>query len=242
MKLAHPILLLICLSLSCQKYSGPSNPEPLVPEKPMRLSVSPTYCVVGSVITLSDTGFYPYSFGDTLKFTGNVEILADSGSSTTLYARIPFGAFSGYLSVRAPNYQDSVQITVLESYDPKAFAMRWYNLDVPITSQDAVMRDPLFHAPYYWTVTKQSDTVKFYVEMSYPNGWDRITVLFQDNGPGNLPKLLLAEWKGFPGYWIPQPGLLKIQDWDTSSIVSAIFFTDKHNVFDNVALWHDFRQ
>ena len=188
MKRACLILPLVFLNLSCQDYGGPSYPEPLAPEPPKRLAVSPIYCVIGTPIVLSHEGFHPEWY-DAIRFTGNVEVHPDSTDSTSWYVRVPFGAFSGYVSLKSEGNHDSVQITVLEFYDPDTLEMLWYNLDIPLTSQDAIIYNPLFRWPHSWTVTKRSDTVSFYVEMEYPNGWDRVTVLFRDNGSAGFENL-----------------------------------------------------
>jgi len=242
MKSIRLISASVCLILSCQKYSGPSNPEPLVPEQPKRLTVSPIYCVIGTAITFSDTGFHNDMYADTLIFTGNIEIHADSANATTLHARVPFGAFSGYVTVKAPNYRDSVQITILESYNPDTFAVRWYDLEDSITSDAAKIPGYYYSPTAYWSVSRSVDTITFEVQYAkYPDETRRFRILFLDHGADTLPSLLFARCTT-PLVYTTGNGLLKIQDWNTSAIVSAKFFCSRSSPFNQLALWHDFRQ
>jgi len=234
-----PILtILIFTLLGCTEYPGTSYP-PLTVETPSQFSITPTYCLIGDVITISDTGFGTSYRNLRVGFFGDVEVRPDSGNATTAYATVPFGAFSGYVTVTGQAYSDSLPITIYETYHPFSLDARWYNLPDPITAGNVTIV-PFWDDTVHWNdwkVTIQGDTVVFDVlYFTDPHAMWHYTLQFQDNGPGSLPGFIGATLT-----WNPiQAGLLKIQDWNTSGIVSGRIYSYPETGFDGLGFWFDF--
>lgn len=90
------LALVVVLSFSCQQEL---DIEPLLSRTPIILNVEPNPAKPGDVITITGRNFAAYHL-DNYLWIGNQRFDADSGSATRLFARIPWGANSGTLSLK----------------------------------------------------------------------------------------------------------------------------------------------
>jgi len=243
MRLSLSILLLTLLG--CSEYSGPDYPRVLVAKDSSQFSITPTYNVVGDVIMISDTGFGPSYPNMRIRFFGGVEIQPDGSESTHLFVTVPFGALSGYVTVTGDAYADSLPISILEFYDADTLQIRWYNLERPLTPSDGTITSRWDDTVYWndWTVTRSGDTVTFDVNYwSYFDTYAGYTIRLKDAGPDSLPILIRAEYRPRIGLIVLQKGLLKIQDWDTSKVISGKFFSYQGSAYNKRGFWYDFSQ
>ena len=240
MKLSLNILILALLG--CSEYSGPDYPNPL--EKPSsKFSITPSICLIGDVIAISDTGFGTSPFNLRVRFSGGVQVRIDSATTTTLYVAVPFGAFSGYVTVVGAAQEDSLPITVYEAYDPSALQMRWYNLENPIDSANVAIDAGWDGTKHWndWGVTISGDTVSFEIRfIPIPHELAHYLVQFRDNGPDSLPTLISARFRHYFGIDTLESGILKIQNWNTSSVISGRFYAHNSTGYDRLGFWYDF--
>jgi hypothetical protein len=142
---------------------------------------------------------------------------------------VPFGAVSGPISVPVGDRIGvSPRFTVTESSDTLRFTVTRYDITPPITEKDSSVVDRMGFLRT-WSADVHGDTIHLY--RTYRPGDDLCEhhFLLVHTGANQLPRLFMA-WttrtSDVPGTSVDtiRTGILKIQDWDTSGLMSGKFF------------------
>jgi hypothetical protein len=153
----------------------------------------------------------------------------DSDSAAVIRFFVPFGAVSGPVTVGFGREKGVTgPFTVTEMSDQLGLRVSHYDITPPVTAKDSSVLD-LLGSRHSWSAVMRGDSVHigllfFEGEVAYEYHF-----LLRNAGPGRLPQLILA-WTvmkpDYPGIMIDtlRAGLMKIQDWDTSGVMSGRFF------------------
>ncbi len=230
----YPIGLLALMScqMSCSDLGSQSTlPEEIEPD--IVINASPSSGRIGSVVTLTGTHFVLPVRYNAVRFTGGDELAADSGSASVLFTHVPFGASNGAIHVALGDggLATSNVFIVTEVYDSAHFSIVPYDLASPLTARDSFVVDGM-GVTQAWRATSGHDTV--HLRRRYFSG-DDITdfdLFLRDRGTGALPTpILLTVTRKMdvlsepPRIDTVRVGLLKIQDWNLTGILSGRFFT-----------------
>lgn len=118
--------------------------------------------------------------------------------------------------------------TVTESSDTVALTVRHYDITPPITAADSVVVDRM-GIRRAWSTLIRGDTIHLSRRYSMGEVIYEYHFLLIDLGANELPRLTMA-WTvnipDYPGTRIDtiRAGVLKVQDWDTSAVMSGRFF------------------
>ncbi len=193
-------------------------------------TVKPNDGKIGSRITILDAHFVAtYSY--LVYFRGaDWALMANCDTGTTINALVPFGAVSGPISVSLGSDPFGVTpaFTVTEVTDTLTLSVRNYDITPPITAEDSSVVDYMGFRRT-WTADISGDTV--HLRRDFATGGMVFQCHFSlvNRGTNQLPFLTNA-WivskPDYPGTRIDtiRTGLLKVQDWDTSGVMSGRFF------------------
>jgi hypothetical protein len=206
---------------------------------------------IGSIIALSHSRFVP-SQGYRILFPhayGAVYVRCYTAGILTPF--VPFGTVTGPISVALERERGmTATFTVTEPSDETRLLVKHYDITPPVTEEDSSIIDWLGHH-CAWSAEVRLDTV--HIRRRHGTGdeiyEDHFT--FIDDNEGQLPRLLKAWRVAFPDYpetWSDtiRAGVMKIQDWDTSGVMSGRFFGKPwypyYLVNGDIAFWIDKRR
>jgi len=219
------IIFVTVFVLGCKNSVSPPNQA-----LPM-LALEPDSGRIGTVVRISDGSFLEPVLYNEIVFPGSDDgLLADSGTQSTIYSFVPFGAVSGQLKVIAGAVERlTPPFTVIEAVNTTMLTVHDYDISPAIIETDSMVVD-LMGIQRVWLAEKRSDTV--HISRSHSTGYEIWTynLVLRDKGPGQLPEFLQAFVHikpDYPGEWTDtvRAGILKIQDWDPNAVVSGRFFT-----------------
>ncbi len=217
------------VALSCSD-DGSAVVPPAEISKPLSLTFKPDDGKVGSRITIMSSHFV-MSYSYLVYFRGADEALvARCDTGTTINAFVPFGAVSGPISVSLGSDPFGVTpaFTVTEATDTLTLAVRNYDITPPITAEDSSVVDYMGFRRT-WSADVRGDTVHLWQNFATGYIFFEYHFVLVNRGTNQLPFLTNA-WivskPDYPGTRIDtiRAGLLKVQDWDTSGVMSGRFF------------------
>lgn len=183
------LALVVVLSFSCQQELDVESPPIVLPKI---LSVEPNSAKPGDVITITGRNFAAYHL-DNFLWIGDQRFDADSGTTSTLFARIPWGASSGILSIKTS--VDSVAgptVTVLQPCSLQICVGNY--LGAPITDSSSWVISCTGQIQK-WSATISGDTIT--LTQFYCYGDDsgiRKTLRFRHLGNNILPLYVDGSW------------------------------------------------
>lgn len=225
----HVIIFVLCLAVGCVEQ--PSNPVPA----PTVTELSPKSAYHSQTILVRGSAFDD----NVIVWFNGVLALPDSGTSSELWVRVPYPATTGPVSIRTSR-GDSVTGPVFEVKDGCPFDVCIIPYSGQTLTQDQSI--PLYaYSVVDWTGRISSDTVELFQEYSIGDDTRITKVLRFDISGGNaLPAF-------FSGCFIRREidgtfpdtlrGLIQIQDWNPTGIVSGKVSTPYYNHYHS---WRDF--
>lgn len=211
------------LSLSCQQEL---NIEPPSLHSPKILNVEPSSAKPGDVITITGRNFAAYHL-DNFLWIGDQRFDADSGTTSRLFARIPWGASSGILSMKTTI--DSVggpTVTVLQPCSLPNGSLVCFNFSpgTSITDSSAWVLS-CTGQQQKWSATISGDTIS--LTQFYCYGDDsgiRKTLRFKHQGNFLPPLYIDGTWWDFSfpyTYTEPIKGYITIEQWKIPGVLSG---------------------
>jgi hypothetical protein len=175
----------------------------------------------------------------------------DSASDTNIFATVPFGARTGPIALYSDQLVGNTNnFTVTEYVDTTALTVERYDISPLLTPKDSSVID-IMKVRRTWKAECRGDTV--HISRSYSVGEEYYEYHFVliDQGSAQLPRFVSA-WTytkpDYPGSWIYtfHEGLLKVQEFNTSGIVSGRFFSKPIPATKltngSIAFWVDLRR
>jgi len=238
--LLSSLLMIAALTLvcSCKKDTFTEPPRLQI------TSIQPERASIGQRVTIGGTEFnHPLS----VYFNGVLAVL-DSGTSTKLYCPVPWGASGSVVSVKT--LTDSVPwggFTILQDCQSQLCVI-WNRLD-SIREQDASVTTH-YGAPVPWSASVHGDTVELF-RTYYPSDEASVNQILKFRHMNNnvLPEFISGYYT-VNSTWPPpvridtlSRGIIRIQGWNDSGIVSGRFFGEYDiNFWDyEITFWYDFR-
>ncbi len=181
-------LLVGCLDSGCSDRGTESTED----EQVLSLRVEPESGRIGTVVSISNGPFIvPAKRNNEVSFPGASEaLLSDSGSQTTIFSFVPFGAISGPITVR--NRKDVAQtqgFQVTETVETARMTVAWYDLSAPITGSDSSVVD-LKGIRRTWAADVHGDTIHVHRGYSTGDEYYEYHMLLLNKGDGQLPASL----------------------------------------------------
>lgn len=227
------LLVFTCLNLGCSdagRDESGDDPYPTGCDPLVSLRIEPESGPIGTLVTIRPGPFVTPVNANTVFFEGASDyLLSDSGSQGVLFTFVPFDAASGPVVVRMGSTKGLTQpFQVTEAVDTQRTAVSWYDLPGPVRENDSSVVD-MMGFRRTWTGELHGDTVHVHRGYSTGDEYYEYHFVMRHRGSGQLPELLQA-WihvrTDYAAVWDDtiRAGLLKVQDWDPGSVLSARFF------------------
>ena len=215
------------------------------------ISVQPDSGKIGTTVGLKCARFHP-SWRYSVFFPGAHDaVYVDCETAGTLSSVVPFGATSGPVTVPIER-QTAVSSTfrVTERCDTLSLIVKPYDITPVLTPKDSSIIDwQGRHCA--WIAELHDDTVHIWRRYSTGDEMYEHHVKLLHGRLGRLPTIL-AVWgvaiPDYPGTGVDtiRAGILKIQDWDTSAVMSGRFFGKPWSPYylsnGTMAFWVDRRR
>jgi hypothetical protein len=230
----------------------PTVDERAEPERHViSLSARPDSGRIGTTVILTCARFHP-SWRYSVFFPGaNDAVYVDCESAGSLSSLVPFGAVSGPISVPiGRQVAVSSGFRVAELSDTLSIIVKPYDITPALTPEDSSILD--WQGRHRaWVAELRGDTVHIWRGYSTGDEAYEHHIKLLDGGLGRLPSII-SIWgvaiPDYPGTRVDtiRTGILKIQDWNTSEVMSGRFFGkpwSPHYLSNGtVAFWVDRRR
>ena len=246
-------LFFVFVYFGCEKdYSSLIIAEKIV-EGPTRkpIFVEPDSGYVGTKLKIFGMKFSSRGVRtNSIEFEGWEAIRPDSGSTDTLFTYIPFGAETGSIKISYWDgfvFHDTIgisnQLNVVQECDTLSICVLPYNVDVSITEEMSRRVDLSHDKMVDWNAEINNDTVTISRSYEHIDWGITKTLKFLHTDNQQLPRLLsyISIRVGDTGTRIDtlKTGIIKIQDWDTSGIVSGRVFGEYWEPLNDI-FWFNF--
>ncbi len=220
-------LIVCCWVVSCKKDLTPvSNQIPGENKAFVDIKVSPDSGTVGTILQITGKKFDPSVSLLSITFNDTEPFRVDSGKGDTIYTYVPFEAQSGKITLDVYEVDTlwvSNDFRVIQQCDTSKICVLEYDLKQPITQKSANNLPDNYNAEA-WKAEIVGDTVIIsrYIDASEYGITHILSFLCQKN---NLPehleiKRIVHEDTGTRESTMDR-GVIKIQDWDTSGVISG---------------------
>ena len=222
------VLVAALLVLGCfEEWRGIEPTEP--GRHTLAVGAKPDSGRIGSTVVIRNFRFVA---GVTYSVTfpgADGALSVDCDSAAVIRFFVPFGAVSGPVTVGLGREKGVTgPFVVTEMSDQLGLTVSRYDITPPVTAKDSSVVNYRGDRRA-WSAVMRGDTVHLSLivyqgEVSYEYHF-----LLRNGPAGQLPHLMLA-WTvmrpDYPGVTIDtlRAGLMKIQDWDTSGVMSGRFF------------------
>ncbi len=237
------------LTAGCEKdYSNLSSKNARQPLPVMvPLVVTPDSGTAGTRIKIFGMKFLPSAGQNEIYFEGVEPFRPDSGSADTLYSYTPFEASSGSIKVTYWGH-DTIGVfpyfKFIAQCDTTAICVLPYDLNVVLTEQSALQVFPGWYDERAWSGEIRGDTVIISRQYEFLDSGVTRVIKFLYTDEHSLPQLVSSVFRNVNDTRTIcdtlTVGIIKIQDWDTSGVVSGRVI-DKVWGVHNYIFWYDFR-
>jgi hypothetical protein len=228
---------------------GGSDIVPAGPDvKRIALVATPASGKIGSEISIRHSSFVA-SGSYNVTFPGADDFIVGRSDSSGLKFIVPFGATAGPITVKVGDTTGVTQpFVVTEPSDTSRFTVLPYDVTPLVTPGSAAVVD-FQGSPRTWSADVRGDTIHLSLAYSAGESWKEAHLLLIHAGSNQLPVLARA-WTvmrpDYPGIVVDtiQAGILKVQDWDTSAVMSGKFFgrpSMRHFLNGTLTFWIDRR-
>jgi hypothetical protein len=217
----------------------------------LSLSVKPDSGRIGTTIIFKCARFHP-SWRYCIFFPGAYDgVYVDCETAGTLEPFVPFGAISGPITVSiGREVALSSTFRVTELCDTTSIIVKPYDVTPALMPQDSSILDwQGRHCA--WVAELHDDTVHVWRRYSTGDETYEHHFVLLEGGLAQMPTII-SVWgtaiPDYPGARVDtiRTGILKIQDWDTSAVISGRFFGKPWSPYyfanGTVAFWVDRRR
>ena len=198
--------------------------------QPFVLTVEPNSGRIGSIVAIGGERFKVPTTQYMVGFAGaDDRLVADSCSDSTIFTFVPFGARSGPLSVFSDQLLGRTdKFSVTEVVDTTALTAVRYDISPMLTANDSSVIDRMGFRRT-WRANRQGDTIQIIRGFSTGDEYYEYHIVLISQRAIQLPRPV-ALWTyikpDYPGAWTDtvRVGILKIQEFDTSGVISGRFF------------------
>lgn len=241
------VLPIILLSAGCVDQGSKTDPSNHNGGS-LDLTVQPDSGTIGTIITIHSQPEQFVKNRYSVGFTGlNDWLSSDSASHSTIFSYVPFGAQSGPVSVFFDELIGTTNdFRITQSVDTNKLTVANFDISPAITAKDSSVIDRMGFRRT-WQAQLRGDTVHISRDFSTGETFYEYNFLLVNRGQQSLPSLhtfWIRSQPDHPGGRIDtiRAGILKLQNFDTSGIISGRFFCNPSTYYilnGTFAFWVD---
>jgi hypothetical protein len=254
------LLSFISIFNSCKENLVPPEETPvkvyiesLIPDRPLKIGEK--FMMIVKVENLDSAKVTTnYWINDLFHYNNDV-------SGDTLFSYVPYIFSStnkwiikplvyGYNGISSTEYSTQDTVVVITENCLSNICIKWSDLD-SIKEVDSYIKSIFNGNNYKWVADKNYDTLTISISIPTGEGYNTLKLKLLDKGANTLPEFLEFNRFLFDGYsqWSNtlSSGIIKIQDWNTSGVISGIILSELEESVGNdpdlptrAVFWFDF--
>lgn len=215
-----------------------------IPEEPCPhvLSVYPDSATVGTRLMISGMEFDINPAKNQILYNSPYLFMADSGTVDMIYTTVPLEAQSGAVTVISGSDTGIVEnFTFVKECEDSTVCVVHFNLNSRVTKTSSLLNAG-FGITQEWSALVENDTVTVFRKVTSGIMSNSQIFKFKNDQYTELPNLLSAKFileAEYPTEYEIETGIIKIQDWNLSGIISGRVLIESGFKVD---FWYDFSQ